>query len=299
MTYYAHLAVLIGIFAIVAMSLNVAVGFCGRLTLAQAGFFAIGAYAHALLSMTVTKEFFVGAVFAAAVGAMGSLLVSLPAWRLRSDFFVIVTLAVQVVIQGVLQNWTSSDAPPGTWANLTNGPFGLAGIPSPRVAGFAIRTPTEFVILTAVVVAACFVLLRRLLRSPWARALRAMRDNELAAQGLGLSVRMLTVQAFAVSCGVTAVGGALYASYVSYLDPRVASLDQSILMLSMVLVGGVGNTVGPFVGAGVLILLPEALRRLNVPDAIAGEVRLMIFGVLLVGLTHLRPQGIAGTVRVN
>lgn len=124
-----------------------------------------------------------------------------------------------------------------------------------------------------------------------------MRDDELASRGLGKNTRLLKIQAIAVSCGFVAVAGALYAAHIRYIDPSAASLDEGILMLSMVIVGGVGNFRGPVVGAATLIALPEVLRFLRLPDALAANLRMFIYGLLLVVMMHVRPQGIAGEYR--
>jgi len=130
--------------------------------------------------------------------------------------------------------------------------------------------------------------------SPFGRALQAMRDDELAARSLGIPVDWLKLQAFALASALVGVAGGLYACYVSYIDPTSFSLNESILMLSMVIIGGTGNVRGPLVGAAVLILLPEALRFMSLPDAIAANVRLLAYGLLLIIMMHLRPQGLAG-----
>jgi branched-chain amino acid transport system permease protein len=135
--------------------------------------------------------------------------------------------------------------------------------------------------------------------SPWGRLLKAMRDDELAARGLGKNIRLVKVQAFAVACGMVAVAGTIYASYVSYIDPSIASLDESILMLCMVIVGGGGNFRGPLVGALVLLSIPELLRFVNIPDVMAANIRLMVYGLLLVLMMHFRPQGLAGEYRLE
>jgi len=126
-----------------------------------------------------------------------------------------------------------------------------------------------------------------------------MRDDELAVRGLGKNTRLLKVQAIAVSCGFAAVAGVLYAGYVSYLHPSAASLEESILMLAMVLVGGLGNFRGPIIGAAVLIGLPEILRFAELPDAQAAQLRLIIYGTLLVLFVHFRPAGLAGNYRMD
>jgi branched-chain amino acid transport system permease protein len=126
-----------------------------------------------------------------------------------------------------------------------------------------------------------------------------MRDDELALRGLGKNVRLAKLQVFAISCGMAAIAGAIYASYVGYINPSAASLDQSILMLCMVLVGGVSNLKGPLVGALLLLTIPELLRFAQIPDEFAANVRLMLYGVALVLMMHFRPQGIAGEHRIQ
>ena len=213
---------------------------------------------------------------------------------LRGDFLVLATLAVQALFHSLISNWSDPEAPFGTWRNLTNGPFGIAGIPKPAFLGFILSQPATFVWLATAMAASCAFVVWRLISSPWGRLLVAMRENELAARSIGKNTRGLKVQVYAVSCGLVAVAGALYAAYVSYLDPSSASLDESILMLSMVLVGGVGNFRGPFVGEFILIALPEILRFARFPDAIAGNLRLAIYGSLLILMMHVRPQGVSG-----
>jgi branched-chain amino acid transport system permease protein len=129
--------------------------------------------------------------------------------------------------------------------------------------------------------------------------LQAMRDDELATRGLGKNTRLLKVQAFAIACGMVAIAGVIYAAYISYIDPSAASLDHSILMLCMIIVGGMGNFWGPLVGAAVLVGIPEVLRLVLIPDAIAANIRLLLYGLLLVIMMHIRPQGLAGDYRID
>jgi branched-chain amino acid transport system permease protein len=299
MNYLLHLLVYFDIYVIVALSLNLVVGYCGLLTLAHAGFYAVGGYAYALLALKLGWGFVPGAIAGALLAGLLSVFVSAAAWRLRGDFFVMVSLAAQALIFSTLYNWTSTDAPLGSWRNLTNGPFGITGIPRPGIFGWTVATPVQMAVFATVVAAGCAWVLWRLKASPWARLMVAMREDELAARGLGKNTRLVKVQAFAIAGAFAAVAGALYASHVRYLDPSAASLDESILMLSMVLVGGLGNFRGPIVGAAFLIALPEVLRFLHLPDAQSANLRLLIYGALLVLIVHFRPQGLAGTYRVK
>jgi branched-chain amino acid transport system permease protein len=299
MNYALHLIVYFDIFLIVALSLNLIVGYAGLLTLAHAGYFAVGAYAYALLSVTQQWGFVPAALAGMIVAAILSLAVSLCSWRLKGDFFVLATLAVQALLFSAMYNWTSVEAPLGSLYNVTNGPFGITGISRPILFGYQIATPIAMAAFSSVVASACSLAIWRLTSSPWGTVLIAMRDDELAARGLGKNTRLLKVQVFAISSAFVAIAGAIYASHVRYLDPTSASLDESILMLSMVVVGGIGNFRGPVVGAALLILLPEVLRAISLPDSIAANLRMLIYGLMLILMMLFRPQGIAGEYRVQ
>lgn len=299
MNYFLHIIVYADIYAILALSLNVVVGYCGLLTMAHAAYFAVGGYAYALATLTLGWGFIPAVVLAMFVPAFLSLAISVPTWKFRGDFFVLISLAVQTFILSLLYNWADPSAPIGSWRNLTNGPFGLAGIPKPEILGFTFSSIVSFCALATLSFGCCALLFSLMKQSPWGRLLKCMRDDELALRGLGKNTRMAKMQAFAIACAFAGIAGALYASYVSYLDPSSGSLDESILMLCMVLVGGVGNFRGPIVGALVLLLIPECLRFLHMPDVIAGNVRLIIYGILIIVMMHVRPQGLAGEYRVK
>ncbi|MEW6349712.1 MAG: branched-chain amino acid ABC transporter permease [Thermodesulfobacteriota bacterium] len=299
MNYLLHLLIYLDIYIIVALSLNIVVGYCGLLTLAHAGYFAVGSYAYALLTLKLGWGFLPSVAAAAILSGTLSLAVSLPAWRLREDFFVMASLSVQALIFSAINNWSKPGEPVGTLANLTNGPYGVPGVPRPDIMGSVFDTIGSVATISLVLAFLNLLVGWALLKSPWGRVLQAMRDDELAARGLGKNVRRLKVQAFAVACGMVAVAGALYASYVNYVDASLSSLDHSILMLSMVIVGGVGNFRGPVVGAAVLIAIPEIMRLLQIPDTMAAEIRLMAYGLLLIVMMHLRPQGLAGSYRME
>lgn len=296
MNYALHLLIYFCIYVICAMSLNLVIGFCGLLTLAHAAYFAVGAYTYAIL--TAHGCDFIPALFAAiAVSGILSLAVSLPAWHFRGDNFVLMSLATQTFIFSLLYNWYSADAPLGSLKNLTNGPFGISGVAKPDIFGLKFGTIGLIAILAVVLALLCALISWRLIHSPWGRLLQCMRDDELVLRGLGKNVRMAKMQAFAISCGMVAVAGVLYVSYVSFIDPSSASLDESILMVCMLLVGGLANFRGPIVGAALLLAVPEVLRLMHMPDAVAANMRIMIYGAILVLIVHFRPQGLAGKYR--
>lgn len=289
MNYLLHLLIYLDIYLIVAISLNLLMGYGGLLQVAHAAYYGIGAYVAALAMLKFGWGFFPAVGLAVVVTGILSLAVSLPAWRFRGDYFVMVSLAVQSVGYSLLYNWV----------DLTNGPFGLTGIPRPSIFGYKFDTIGVVTLFASVIAGMCILCTVLLLRSPWGRLLKAMRDDELAARSLGKNTRMAKLQAFMFACALVAVAGSLYATYVSYIDPTSFTLDESILMLSMVIVGGTGNLRGPLVGAFILIALPELLRFVYIPDVVAANVRLMIYGLLLVLMAHFRPQGVSGTYRLQ
>ena len=300
MSYLLHLLIMFDIYLIVALSLNIIVGYCGLLTLSHAAFFGLGAYSYALSVLAWGWDFLPAAALGIGVAAVASLILSFAAWRFRGDFFVLISLSIQFALFSVIYNWHSRGDEPGTLVNLTNGPYGLRGIPKPSIFGYDFESIESIALLFSVIAILFLLFCWKLLSSPWGRMLKAMRDDELAARGLGKFVRLAKVQAIAVACAMAAAGGVLYASYISYIDPTTASLTDSLLLLTMIIVGGVGNTFrGPVAGAFILLAIPEALRFADLPDAMAGELRLLIYGLLLIGMMHLRPQGLAGDYRMG
>ena len=303
MNYALHLIALFDIYVIVALSLNILVGYCGLLNLAHAGYFAVGAYVYALAVITLGWGFIESALLGMVVGAGFSVLLSLASWRFRGEFFVLIALSVQSVLYSTIYNWHTAGGPDaefGTWSNMTNGPFGIPGISKPTIAGVEFGTPQTTALLFTIIAVALLILSRHLLNSPWGNLLKALRDDELAARGLGKNVRLAKLQAVAIACALAALAGVMYSSLINFVDPSIADLPEAILMISMVIVGGVGNSFrGPFVGALVLIALPEMLRFLEVPGTLSGQLRLAVYGLLLVLLMHFRPQGLAGEYRMQ
>ncbi len=300
MNYLLHLLILFDIYLVVALSLNIIVGYVGLLTLAHAAYFGVGAYTYAVTAMMLDWGFIPAALLAIAIGAVLSALMSIASWRFRGDFFVLISLAIQVMIFTILKNWHDPTQPVGSLSNMTNGDYGLAGVPSPNIFGYVFDDKVSVAILFTAFAAGAVLLSRHLLESPWGRMLRALRDDELAARGLGKNVRVAKVWAVAIGCGLAGFGGAMLSSYISFINPTVADINEAALLLSMIIIGGVGNSFrGPFCGALLLILIPEGLRFVEMPITLAAEMRLMIYGLLLVAFMHWRPQGVAGSYRME
>jgi branched-chain amino acid transport system permease protein len=289
MTYVLHLAIMIGIYAILAYSLNLVIGMGGLLSLCHGAFYGIGAYIFTLLGTRLGIGFLFALVIAMlGTGAVAALL-GLTALRFRGDSFVLVTLGFQMIVYTVLHNWIA----------LTNGPHGISGIGRPVIFGWQIDSQSEYLLLVALLAGVVGIVLFSVYQSPFGLALRALRDNEKAAEALGKPAFRYHLRAFILSGAVAASAGALYAAYVTYIDPTSFTLNESIFLVVILLLGGAGNRVGPIVGVLLMVLLPEALRFVGLPDTLAPNVRQMVYGLILVVLMYYRPKGIAGAYAIK
>ncbi len=289
MNYILHLLIMIGIYLILAYGLNLVVGFGGLLSLCHAVFYGIGAYTSTLLMVKAGVGFLPSLVLSLLITGLFAFLIGIPALRFRGDSFVLVTLGVQMIVFTVLYNWVG----------LTRGPYGIPGIPRPVVFGYEVTSLIEYLVLVGATLIITIIFLFILYKSPFGLVLRALRDDEMAAEGLGKSPIHNFLYAFIIAGGFASIAGTLYATYVTYIDPTSFTLDESIFLLAILLVGGAGNRKGPFIGTVFMIILPEALRFLGLPDTVAPNVRQMIYGLTLIVLMFFRPQGLAGEYRVK
>ncbi|MGH9240284.1 MAG: branched-chain amino acid ABC transporter permease [Vicinamibacterales bacterium] len=283
MNYLWHLVVIGSVYALLAMALNLVLGYAGLMSLCHAALFGLGAYVSTLLVLAGWSFLPALVVASAACAAIGAAL-AIPTVRLRGDSFVLATLAFQVIAIGLFSNWVS----------VTGGTFGLANIPAPSVLGVTLDSPVRYGIFAAAVAALCGLLFWRMLDSPFGRVLRAIREDEVAAIALGKDVNRVKMVAFVVSAAAAAVPGALQAGYARYIDPTSFTLNEGILVLSMVVIGGAGSLAGPWVGALITVAIPEVLRVLAIPDVVAGNLRQILYGALLVLLMRTRPRGVTG-----
>lgn len=287
MTYLIHVLNLIGIYAVLALSLNLLVGYAGLLSLSHAAFFGIGAYISSLLLVDFGLPLLPSLLLGVAGSVLLSLLISIPSLRLRGDYFVLASLSFQVIVFSVLYNWV----------DLTHGPFGVSGIPRPEVLGVSFASAGSYLIFNAAVASLCVTLLYLLANSPFGRVLKAIRENEVAAASLGKNIPRLKIIAFAIAAGFAAVAGVVFAGYLRYIDPTSFTLTESVFILSIVIIGGAGNTAGPLAGAVLMILLPEGLRFTGIPDGLAPNLRQVIYGVLIILIMRYRAQGLFGEYR--
>jgi branched-chain amino acid transport system permease protein len=284
MDYLLHVLVLVSVFTILSASLDLLAGHTGILSIAQSAFYGLGAYTSALLVTEQGAPFLVGVIVGMIVAVLISFIISLPSLRLHDDYFVIVTFGFQMILFSVFNNWME----------LTRGPLGIPGIPQPVIFGWHVDSHLEFLALAAGFAAFAYFVVYLLTSSPFGRVLRAIREDEVFARALGKRPVYFKVTAFAISAALAATAGSLYAHYITYIDPTSFTVMESILIISMVIIGGAGSLWGPMVGALVLVTLPEALRFVGLPSASAANLRQIIYGALLVVMMLFRPRGLMG-----
>ncbi|MDK2799849.1 MAG: branched-chain amino acid transport system permease protein [Clostridiales bacterium] len=273
--YILHILIIVGIYMILGVSLNIVTGITGELDLGHAAFFGIGAYISSLFTMKIYNNFWLGLIIAAIVSFIFGIILGIPSLRIRGDYLAIVTLGFSEIVRYVLLNWQ----------DVTNGPMGINRIPLPSIMGYRIGTKQALFYLVYALVIITIILVRNLSKSRFGRALVAIRENEIAAAAMGINVGYYKVWSFAISAAFAGVAGSLFAHYMSFISPMNFTSNESILILSMVVLGGKGSIIGSILGVSVLMLLPEMLRFVSM-------YRMLIYGIALIAMMIFKPKGI-------
>lgn len=284
-SYLVDLGQLVAIFGLLAASLNLLVGYAGLFSVAHAVFFGLGAYTAAHLALAVSPDLLFGVLAAALLSGAASLVFALPALRVRGEYLVIASLGLQMLGSTV---FTEAQG-------LTGGYGGLAGIPAPSLFGWTLESREALLAAAlAILILAQFVI-NRLMRGSFGRSLMAIRDSESAAESLGKNVALIKTLAVALGSGLAGAAGALFAFQESFVNVESFTLDQSVLILAMVIIGGAGTLAGPLAGAALLLLLPAALSFIpHLPPTEIGAVQQLIYGLAMTLLMIFRPAGLLG-----
>jgi branched-chain amino acid transport system permease protein len=284
-TYIISLAILIGINAILAVTLNFILGYAGIFSLAHAIFFGIGAYTSAVAAMKFGADFTVATAAGMVLSGVISLALALPALRVRGEYFVAASLGLQMLAITVFSEWKS----------VTGGIGGLIGIPPPRLFGVDVSDPVSFLVLTLACLAITMLVILMLVRSSFGRSLKAIRDDETAASALGKNVALIKTLAVMVSSAFAAVAGSLFTFYLSFINVESFVLEVSVQIIAMVIIGGTATLLGPVIGAVIVLLLPALLTYLPyLPPTEIGSIQQMIYGLAMVLLMIFRPSGLWG-----
>jgi branched-chain amino acid transport system permease protein len=281
--YHTSIMISALVYVMLGLGLNIVVGLAGLLDLGYVAFYAVGAYAYALLNLHFGLSFWVVLPISAILGFIFGTLLGYPVLRLRGDYLAIVTLGFGEIIRIILENWD----------DFSNGPRGIPNIPAPSFFGHHFGQHDSviylyFVVIGLVLMTIFFV--GRLENSKIGRAWIALRDDEIACQAMGIDKFKTKLTAFALGATWASIGGVVFAAKTSFINPMSFTIWESITILCVVVIGGMGSAVGVIAGALVLILLPEYLRAM-------AEYRMLVFGALQVIVMVFKPEGLIQSVR--
>lgn len=276
--YMLRVMCLIGIYSILTMSLNLITGYMGQSSMGHAALYMMGAYFSGLLGSKLGWPFWVTLPFGIVGGAIGGLILGVSTMKLSASYLTVITLAFGEVVEMVVLNWN----------NVTNGPLGVRGIPRPEIFGWQLTTANGgFYWLMLVLVVLTIVVCTNVVNSKFGRAVRAIKEDELAAKLMGINTASYRVQTIVLSGAIAGMAGAFYASMNRYIDAQTFSFDVSMTILCIVIFGGLGSIPGMIFGSLVLIIFPEVLRSL-------ADYRFVVYGLLLIFMMRFRPQGLLG-----
>lgn len=286
--YFIHLLILIGIYLILAVSLQLSVGFTGLLNLGHIAFYCVGAYVSALFALNGFPFWFCF-LFAGIVAMLFGFLLAIPTNKLKGDYLALATLGFSFVVYAVALNWTS----------LTRGPLGLPGIPKPELFGVFISSNLYYLVFVAIIVLIVYFIIRQIVRSPFGKVLEATRDDETAVKVLGKNTFKMKSYALAISAFFAGLAGSLYAHYITFIDPSSFTLWQLIPVLCIVIIGGLASLRGTIIATVILVLLPEPLRFIGFPSSIVGPMRQIIYAIILILILIYKPKGFYGKVELE
>lgn len=273
--YFLTILIIIGIYIILALGLNIITGYAGQISLGHAAFFGVGAYCSALLSTKFGFSFWLALPLSILITALIGTLLGLPSLRVREDFLAITTIGINFVVQSIF-----------LYVPFFGGALGLGGIPYPAIFGFEF-TKSVFLLLVFLMVIICIIISHWLANSWIGLASEAVREDEYAANVMGVNVTKFKVLAFTIGSAYAGLGGSLYAHFMTFISPYDFGFPMSIVILSMVVFGGIGTLRGPIFGAILLGIAPELFRPIM-------EYRMLMYGFLLVIMMRYQPNGILG-----
>jgi branched-chain amino acid transport system permease protein len=289
MDYVSYVAVVICIWVMLAISQNLVLGYAGLFSLCQGAFFGIGAYTSAIMYLNFGSNIFVSAIVGAFISSLMGIAIAMPSLRLKGDYFFIATLALQIIMFNLFVCWES----------VTKGPLGIYGVFRPKILGMSLNTNNSYFLFALFFVFLCYYLSRRVCNASFGLTLKAIREDEVGAEAVGKNILKFKVLVFVFSAIWASLAGTLYIYFIGAVDPFAFTLEESIFILSIAIVGGMGNLRGSVLGAVVLIAIPELLKFAAMPESIAHQARNLIYGVCLILFMMFRPQGLVGEYRME
>ena len=276
--YYLGIINYIILYSILCMGLNLILGYAGLLSLGHAAFYGLGGYATAILITRYGFSFLPAMIISGIVALLFGILLGVPTRKVRGDYFCLLTIAFGEIFRLVAQ----------AWIGFTNGAMGIVGIPIPNILGWSIRTEVDFYYLGLILLAFTYFTLSLLVNSRFGRAFIAIREDELAASVMGINTAVYKIVVFGIGCFYAGLAGSYLAVYQTTVTPSNFRLEESCLMIIMVIVGGMGSLLAPIAGVVIMTLATEYFREI-------AAYRMMIIGAIMVAVLLFRPQGIFGT----
>ena len=283
--YLVHILILIGIYSILAVSLNLALGYSGLLNLGHIALFGIGAYTSALLS-TNEVPFIFSLLLAGIVSGIFGFILVFGTKKLKGDYYALASLGFAFVIYSLLLNLK----------DLTNGPLGIAGIPKPNLFGLTLNENIYFLIFVIIICLISVYIINKIVKSGFGKLLGAMRDNELGLRVLGKNTGKLKYKAMFVSGFFAGLTGSLFAHYIGYIDPNTFYISELIFILTIVIIGGIASIKGTIISTFLIIILSESSRFLPFPSSIVGPARQIIYSLVLLIILIFKPRGLYGRI---
>lgn len=287
MNYVLHIIILVEIYAILALAMNLQLGFTGLMNLAMGAFYGVGAYIYSLSAVKLGLGFFPAVMLAIFGNLFMSYIVTISSQRFKGDLFILVTLGFQIITYTVLWNWVA----------VTNGSYGISGIPKPELFGITINSLPAFSFFGFILFILISLLSLLIYRSPLGRTLQAIRDDSLSAASIGKDIMRFKMKSIGISSAFLAVAGAIYATHFTYIDPTSFGLEESINILFIAILGGLANFKGAITGVIVFVLLQELLKFTGIPDNFAFNTRIIIFSSMIILLLYFRPNGLLGKIK--
>jgi branched-chain amino acid transport system permease protein len=277
--YYLGAMVFVGIYSMITISLSLLMGYAGQISLGHAAFFGIGAYASGLLTTRAGFSPWIALIFAMAITGIFAFVVGIPVLKLRGHYLAMATLGFGEIVYIFFNSAV----------DLTGGPSGFGQIPRLSIFGFVLKRDVHFYYLVWTTVVILMVLALNVIHSRVGRALRSIHGSETAANAMGVNTSSYKMQVFVASAMVASLAGTYYAHYVTFVSPTTFDANMSILLVTMVVVGGMSNVWGALLGAVLLGTLPEYLRTF-------GDYDIVIYGGVMLVIMMFAPEGLAGSI---
>ncbi len=275
--YILHIIISCFIYSCLSLSLNLIIGVSGQFSLGHVTFYGIGAYATTLLMMKADMSFWLATIISAVLVGICGWLLALPTLNLRGDYLAVVTLGFGEIFRLFVTNSI----------NLTRGPMGIPGIPAPRIGSFKINSKVEFYFMALILLILVLVFMSRLMNSGVGMSMLTVKEDDIAASAIGIYPVKYKLWAFVIGAVIAGIMGSFYAVYLAFISPSSFQYSESISMVSMVVLGGMGSIPGSVLGAIILTVLPEVLRSFS-------QYRMIIFGAAMVVMMIFKPNGIWG-----